>query len=117
MTGKDPVCAGCKKAVSRQNSSRIFRFVRYETKKTKDEYSRTTVLHCRASCVAKLKQPKELSHLKGVCTKAELLSNEWEEGYLEENLDLKKVLEDCREDEEEAETNRKKKRKRKRMSD
>ena len=47
--------------------------------------------------MAGLKQPKELSHLKGVCTKAELLENEWEEGYLERNLDLKRVLEACRE--------------------
>ena len=95
--GKDPTCAACKKPVHREHSSRIYRFVRYQTKVTKSNYSKTVVLHCREKCVAGLKQPKELSHLKGVCTKAELLENEWEEGYLERNLDLKRVLEACRE--------------------
>ena len=96
VSGKDPVCAGCKRTVSRAHDTRIFRFVQYQTKKTRDHYSRTLVLHCRASCVANLKQPKELSHLKGVCTKEELLNYEWEEGYLEKNLDLKSVLEACK---------------------
>ena len=95
--GKDPTCAACKKPVSRAHSSRIFRFVRYKTKVAKANHSKTVVLHCRKECVAGLTQPKELSHLKGVCTKAELLNNQWEEGHLERNLDLKRVLEACKE--------------------
>ena len=117
--GRDPVCATCKAPVSRENSSRIFRFVRYQTKVQKSNYSKTVTIHCREKCVSGLKQPKELSHLEGVCTKEELLSKEWEDGYLKDNLDLKRVLEMCREraNSEESGKGKKEKRRKERKRD
>jgi hypothetical protein len=57
-------------------------------------------------CVAEFEKPKELKNCPDLgeeeCTKEQLLRKEWEKGYLEENLELKRVLDYCRGGEEEG---------------
>ena len=114
--GPSPTCVTCKEPIERDTSTRICYHTQFTTRNG-HRRTRTVQMHCRDGCVAGFEKPKELKNSPDLgeeeCTKEELLRKEWEKGYLEENLDLKRVLDNCRGGEEGGERSRRKKKRRK----